>query len=127
LVSVSLPGSIVCTQNLSGSAVVTVNPLPVITNVPANVIVCSGESVVTNAFVSSPVGANFTWTNSNTSIGLAASGTGNIPTFIAFNNGTSVTATINITATLNNCTTSGSYTITVNPLPVPNPIIAAYE
>uniref|UniRef100_UPI0039C85C9B beta strand repeat-containing protein n=1 Tax=Flavobacterium sp. UBA7682 TaxID=1946560 RepID=UPI0039C85C9B len=127
LVSVSLPGAITCLQNLSESAVVTVNPLPVITNVPSNITVCSGDTLATNAFVSLPAGANFTWTNSNPSIGLAASGTGNIPNFGAFNNGPSVTATINITATLNNCATSGSYNITVNPVPVPNPIISDYE
>src|ERR1700744_5398836 len=37
----------------------------------------------------------YAWTNNNTSIGLAASGTGNIPSFTAVNTGSSpVTATI---------------------------------
>jgi gliding motility-associated-like protein len=127
LVSVSSAGTPVCTQSQSGSAIVTVNALPVITNVPANMVVCSGDTVSTNAFLSSPAGASFTWTNSIPSIGLGASGTGNIPAFTATNSGPAITATINITATLNNCTTTRSYTITVNPLPVPNPVITDYE
>ncbi|MFN3969130.1 beta strand repeat-containing protein, partial [Flavobacterium sp.] len=128
LVSVTASSAPFCSQTQSGSAVITVNPLPVITNVPSNVVVCSEETVTTNSFVSSPVGASFSWTNSLSSIGLSASGTGNIPNFVASNNGSSaVTATINIVATLNNCSTTGSYTITVNPLPLANPVITDYE
>jgi len=43
-----------------------------------------------------PAGScTYTWTNNNTSIGLAANGTGNIPSFTAINTGSSpVTATI---------------------------------
>jgi large repetitive protein len=124
LVNVALAS---CSQNQSGSAVVTVNALPVITNVPANTVLCSGDTVTTAAFVSSPAGANFSWTNSNPSIGLAASGVGTIPTFTASNSGPSVTATIIVAATRNNCSTTSSYTITVHPVPVPNPVIADYE
>ena len=128
LVNVASSSAPFCSQTQSGTAIITVNPLPLITNVPTSFSVCSGETVTTNAFVSSPAGANFTWTNSASSIGLAAAGTGNIPNFVASNNGsTVVTATINIVATLNNCSTTGSYTITVNPLPLANPVISDYE
>uniref|UniRef100_UPI0038D4142D beta strand repeat-containing protein n=1 Tax=Flavobacterium sp. TaxID=239 RepID=UPI0038D4142D len=128
LVSVSLSGTPICTQAQTGSALVTVNALPVITNVPANASYCSGDLVTTNAFVSSPTGANFTWTNSTPSLGLAAAGTGNIPNFTA-SNGTSspITGTITIVAIRNGCSTTGSYTITVNPIPLPNPVITDYE
>ncbi|WP_304986240.1 T9SS type B sorting domain-containing protein [Flavobacterium rivulicola] len=128
LVSVASSSAPFCSQTQSGSAIITVNPLPVITNVPSNVVVCSGEGVITNAFISTPAGASFSWTNSLSSIGLSASGTGSIPNFVASNNGSSaVTAAINIVASLNNCSTTGSYTITVNPLPLANPVITDYE
>ncbi|NCP46396.1 MAG: hypothetical protein GW818_08260, partial [Flavobacteriales bacterium] len=58
--------------------------------------------------------------NSNTSIGLGASGTGNTPLFTATNSTSSpITSTITVTATINGC--SGlptTYTITVNPTPI---------
>lgn len=66
---------------------------------------------------------SYSWTNSNTSIGLAASGTGNIPTFVATNtSNVPVTATITVTPRYTNggttCPgTSKTFTITVNPSP----------
>jgi hypothetical protein len=63
----------------------------------------------------------YNWTNNNPSIGLAASGSGNIPSFTATNSSASVvTATITITPSLNGCTgTPVQYTITVNPTTTP--------
>jgi gliding motility-associated-like protein len=60
------------------------------------------NQTVTNGTSTTPVnftsGCNYTWTNSNPSIGLAASGTGNIAAFNAVNTGsTPVTATITAT------------------------------
>ncbi|MES2863811.1 MAG: LamG-like jellyroll fold domain-containing protein [Bacteroidota bacterium] len=61
----------------------------------------------------------FNWTNDMPSIGLAASGTGSIPSFTAINTGnTPIIATITVTPTDNGC--SGipvQFTITVNPTP----------
>lgn len=65
--------------------------------------------------------AVFNWTNDTPSIGLAASGTGNIPSFAAVNTGsTPMVATITVTpTTANGCPgTSRQFTITVNPTPV---------
>ncbi|MFB9110098.1 T9SS type A sorting domain-containing protein [Flavobacterium gyeonganense] len=64
----------------------------------------------------------YTWTNSNTSIGLASSGTGNIPSFVATNSSNlPVIATIKVTPKYTNggtCSgTSKTFTITVNPTP----------
>ena len=96
-------------------------------NQPANVNVCNGNTVDAIAF-SSTIPASegpitYVWTNSNPAIGLAASGTGNIPAFTATNttNGILV-ATIGVTPTLvhngHNCTGSTVYfAITVNPDP----------
>ncbi|MDP3468597.1 MAG: PKD-like domain-containing protein [Daejeonella sp.] len=103
----------------SSSYIITVKPLPVAI-VPGSFSVCSGATVSSSSFSSLPAGATYTWTNSNTSIGLAASGNNNVPSFTAVNNTASpVSATISITPTLNGCTgTPSTYTITVNPLPV---------
>ena len=63
-----------------------------------------------------PPGSIVSWTNSNSSIGLPSSGSGNIPAFTAFNlGGTPITATITVT-TNNNCDgTQRSFKITVRP------------
>ncbi len=57
----------------------------------------------------------YTWTNNNTNIGLAASGTGDIPAFTAANAGTAV---ITVTATNNGCPPAPvQFNYTVNPTP----------
>ena len=63
----------------------------------------------------------YTWTNDDTSIGLAASGTGDIASFTATNTGTApVIATIVVTPHFENGSVtcdgpSKTFTITVNP------------
>ena len=53
------------------------------------------DGQVTPQIVLPSAGCVYHWNNNNTAIGLAASGTGNIPSFTAINNGTtSITATI---------------------------------
>ncbi len=61
----------------------------------------------------------FNWTNDAPSIGLASSGTGDIPSFTAVNTGsTPIVATITVTPSVNGCTgTPIQFTITVNPIP----------
>lgn len=101
------------------STPVTVNPTPV-PAVPANIAVCAGVTVGPLSFSSSTPGATFSWTNSNTSIGLLqASGTSNpIPGFVTTNTTTApIISTINVTAALNGCSSSNSFSITVNPRP----------
>jgi len=93
---------------------ITVNPIPSV-NQPGDVIVCSGNQVVTN-FTGSP-GATFSWTNDNPAIGLGASGTGNL-NFPSANVAAQEVANIMVTPTLNGCPGNPlSFTITVNPLP----------
>jgi gliding motility-associated-like protein len=103
-------------EGLPVNYTITVNPTPTVT-VPANLNYCSGDTVPAFTFVSNPVGGTFTWTNSNTAIGLAASGTGATPTFIATNTGsTAIVSTITVTPTVNGCEgTPVTFTITVNP------------
>jgi len=92
----------------------TVTPAPVVT-APSSQTVCNGTS--TTAITFGGTGTSYTWTNNNTSIGLAASGTGNIPAFIAINTGSSpVTATITVTPVSALCNgIPVPFTITVNP------------
>lgn len=101
-------------------------PTPVVptVTVPANIAVVKGIAVSTTNFVSTSTGAVFAWTNSNTSIGLASSGSGDIPSFIATNTGTTaIVATVTVIPTLNGTAgTPSSYTITVTPS-APNPAI----
>jgi PKD repeat protein len=97
---------------------IVINPTPVIA-AESNVTVCAGASVAANTFTSTPTGATYAWTNSNTAIGLAANGTTSTPAFTATNTTASpIVATITVTPTLAGCSgTPITYTITVNPLP----------
>ena len=106
---------------------ITVNPTPTV-NQPVNQVLCNGSPTAAVTFTGTVAGTVYTWTNNNITIGLGASGTGNIPSFIATNAGTTVqTATIVVTPTYTNggvsCTgASKSFTITVNPIPTVNAI-----
>jgi len=107
---------------------ITVNPTPVVT-VPANATYCSLDAVPATGFNSTPAGATFDWTNTNNTIGLAASGNGQISSFNAANITSAVqTAIIAVTPTLNTCIgLPVSYTITVNPTPIISPISNVIE
>jgi hypothetical protein len=107
----------------TATKVITVNTLPTV-NTISNMIVGGGATVSAINF-SGSVGTSFTWTNSNTAIGIAASGSGNISSFTAVNNGaTPIVATVVVTpANSSSCVgTSTSFTITVNPAAQVNPV-----
>jgi gliding motility-associated-like protein len=97
---------------------ITINPTPTVTSVP-NITKCEGQASGAINFSGSQAATVYSWSNSNTAIGLAASGTGNIPSFTLTNNtGAPITSTITVSPSLNNCTgNSISFTITVNPNP----------
>ena len=103
----------------SAAITITVTSTPTI-NFVANKNVCGGN-IGSSSFTSTPAGASYTWTNTNPAIGLAASGTGNVPAFTAINStSTAMVATITVVPSINNtCVgTPSVYTITVNPTPV---------
>jgi hypothetical protein len=102
---------------------ITVNPTPTVTAI-SNQTICNGTLSSAVAITGPVTGSTFTWTNSNTSIGLGASGTGNIPAFIGTNAGAApVTGTITVTPTANGCVgTPYTFTITVNPTPFVNAV-----
>jgi hypothetical protein len=104
---------------------ITVNPNPTVAAL-ANQVVCNGSPTTAVSFTGTVAGTVFNWTNNATSIGLAASGSGNIASFNAVNNGNNpIVAQVNVTPSfaLNGVSCSGtaqSFTITVNPTPAVN-------
>ena len=101
------------------SITVNVNPTPVVT-VPSNIVEMTGTTIPAQTFTSTVAGSTFAWTNSAASIGLAASGAGSTPSFVATNTTASpVTGTINVTPTApNTCVGAAqAFTITVDPTP----------
>lgn len=107
---------------------ITVTPTPTV-NTITNQVVCNDAQTTAIAFSGLPSGNEFTWTNNNTDIGLAASGTGNIDAFTATNTTNApVTATITVTPSYDNaggptCTgTPATFTITVNPSAIVNTV-----
>jgi len=77
---------------------------------------CGGESSGAIYFSSTATNPTFTWTNDNTNIGLAASGTGDINSFTATNNGnTPITGTVTVIPTAGCEGAPETFDITVNP------------
>ncbi|MDX9919736.1 MAG: PKD-like domain-containing protein, partial [Paludibacter sp.] len=100
------------------TVIITVKPTPILTQ-PDNQTICNNLLTSAILFSSNVANTTFTWTNTNPTIGLSASGNGNIGSFKAINTGTTnQTATITVTPTANGCSgTARSFTITVNPTP----------
>ncbi|MBS1593326.1 MAG: gliding motility-associated C-terminal domain-containing protein [Bacteroidetes bacterium] len=102
---------------------ITVNPTPVV-NPSADVDVCNGAVAPSVAFTGPVSGTVYDWTSSDPSIGLATSGTGDLPSFTAVNNTTSdVIDTVIVTPSYTNngvtCTgTSDTFFINVHPTPL---------
>ena len=114
---------ITCTGSTT-SFTITVNPTAQV-NPITNQILCNGSTTDTVAFSTNNSGGitSYNWTNSNTAIGLAASGTGTINAFNATNNtANAISSTITVTPNFSNGTPdcsgpSQSFTIIVNPSP----------
>ncbi len=102
----------------SQSFTITVNPTPSVVQ-PTNQVVCNNATTSAVNFTGAVSGTGFNWTNDNTSIGLAATGTGDIPAFTATNiTNAPITATITVTPSANGCPGPAQiFTVTVNPTP----------
>jgi gliding motility-associated-like protein len=112
-------GCIGAPQNFS----VTVNPVPYL-NDSQNQLLCSGSSTDEIIFYPSVASATINWTNSQTSIGLSSSGTGNIGSFSAVNsNNSPLVSIISATPSVFGCIGSAKmFSITVDPIPQLSPI-----
>jgi gliding motility-associated-like protein len=97
---------------------IKVNPMPNVT-LPVDQTVCANTNTSAINFVGAVSGSTYTWSNSNTTSGLAAIGTGNIPSFVATNNTSSqITSTITVTPNANTCIGAPKiFVIKVNPTP----------
>lgn len=102
----------------SDTFLIAVKPTPAVT-ATADQFVCNGSAVLAISFTGAVSGTVFNWTNDNTSIGLAASGTGNIASFNAINNSNGLmTAQVRVVPVANGCTgTADTFLINVNPSP----------
>lgn len=101
---------------------VTIKPTPSLSSI-SNQSYCPGNTIPAQNFSSTPTGATINWTNNNTSIGINASGSGNISGWTAPSNagGSDITGTITVTPTLNGCVGSNlNFTVTIKPIPVLN-------
>jgi hypothetical protein len=106
------------------SFTVTVNPEAQVNSI-SNQVICNGSSSAAISFATTNTGGTttYTWSSTNTSIGLAASGTGDIASFTAVNKGSApVSTTLTVTPTYTSGGISGvgssrTFTLTVNPSP----------
>ncbi|WP_187661273.1 beta strand repeat-containing protein, partial [Flavobacterium buctense] len=96
-------------------------PTPQIAAV-TNQVFCGNNSINQLNFTTTDSYDTVSWTNSNTAIGLAASGTGSglfLPAFTSSNVTTTQVATITVTLTKNGCVgPPRTFTITINPQPI---------
>jgi len=106
-----------CTGTFSGSAIITVNAIPVATPL-ADSTLCHSNTKTAIIFESTPSGASFDWVNTDVSINLPSKGTGNIGAFKVTNTTISpITNTITATPTLAGCVGSPIvFHLTINPV-----------
>ena len=97
---------------------ITVNPTPTVSAV-SNIDQCSGTTISGINFTGNIAAASYGWTNTNSAVGIAANGNGNINAFPANNAGTSpITGTVTVTPNYNSCPgTSMPFSITIDPVP----------
>ncbi len=105
-------------DSVATGIVVTVNAIPDVAPTIDQTL-CNGASTTAVTFNGSVSGTVFNWTNDNTAIGLAASGSGNIPSFSATNiSNVPITGMIIVTPVNGGCAgTPDTFIITVNPTP----------
>ncbi|PBQ32010.1 hypothetical protein CNR22_09585 [Sphingobacteriaceae bacterium] len=83
-------------------------------NAVANQSICSGKSVAAINFVTFPSGSTVNWANTNTSTGLAATGSGNISSYAAPAVSSNENATISATISNGACIgTSSSFNLQI--------------
>ena len=91
-------GGVTC-EGPTEDITITVNPTAQV-NDPPDQVVCNAENTADVIFTTDRTGGSntYTWTNDTPSIGLATSGSGNIPLFAAINTGSvPVIATVTVT------------------------------
>ncbi|MBD3635725.1 MAG: gliding motility-associated C-terminal domain-containing protein, partial [Crocinitomicaceae bacterium] len=124
--ALSTPGSYTVTYTTSGVCPATANEFVDIYAVPtvdpvADQTVCVNSDFTAINFTGSVAGANYDWTNDNTTIGLAASGSGNIASFTGLTTGGTQVSNVVVTPSTANCVgASESFVLTVNDMDDPS-------
>ncbi len=97
---------------------IVVKPTPTVDAV-SNQVLCNGATTTDVTFTSAVAGTANNWVNTNTAIGLAAGGAGNILSFAATNTTVApISGNVTVTPSANGCTgASRNFTYTVNPTP----------
>lgn len=118
LVSVVDASTTLCSQNVASTATITVNPTPTV-NPIVDQEFCEGDNSVLINFTGAVAGTQYDWTNTNTGIGLGATGQGDITPFTGTNaTSAPIIGTIEVTPSAAGCLGAAeSFTITINPLP----------
>jgi len=98
---------------------ITINPIPSVDTVASQVLCNSATTTAVNFTGSAVPFTVYNWTNTDTTIGLSAAGSGNISPFDATNTTDSITnGVITVTPVANGCPGPvKSFTITVDPTP----------
>jgi len=130
-----LQGTISVTPSNNGCVGLPVNfnisviPVANVTNAASSQTICSGSSTIAVNWTSSAVGfpTTYSWSIQNTGgtiTGFNANGTGNLPAMSLINNSSEPGQLIvTVTPTVNNCPgNTFTYTITVNPVPIFDPV-----
>lgn len=123
--SVANSGIYTCTALQAGcqtqqTVTVVVSPTPTAVVSPGGTYnVCAGATIPTQTITGTPANAALNWTNTQPGIGIAATGSGTIPSFTAVNNTTAaINSVITVTPTLGTCVgTPSTINITVGPSP----------
>ena len=105
-------------SDLTGSITVTVNPIPTVGTVTPQVK-CNESSLDPVIFSGTVSGTTYSWTNDQSSIGIAGSGIGTITSRPLINTTSSpIVGIFSVTPTANSCSGPvGTFSITVNPTP----------
>ncbi len=107
-----------CSKNVSGTAIITVVPIPVVNFTPTSETICSGQSslITLSSNVST---ATYSWTVVQSGVSGATASSGNSISQVLTTTGNTIgTATYTVTPTANGCAgTSNTIIITVKPNP----------
>ena len=106
-----------CTNSMTGSVTVGVNPLPGIENMTGGGSYCSGGSGIAIGLDHSLPGINYQLFNGTTAVGPVVAGTGAAVTFGLYTTAGTYSATATNAVTGCGSNMNGSATITINPLP----------
>jgi gliding motility-associated-like protein len=102
----------------SENFVFTIKPISTVDPIQ-NINVCGGETISDIIFSGNNINTIYSWTSSNPLLGLPASSSGNILSFVAPNSSSTYTSTITVTPVLDGCNgITQTFTVTVRPTPV---------